>query len=67
MLDKDGMDYNQFEDLLKEIYKRNHISNTILLKMYLAPELNDPRFGLKKIFTEYYMFYLDNYFTLFID
>ncbi len=43
--------------MLNELLRRHYITNTTLLKMYLAPHLGD----LKKIFAEYFMLYLENF------
>jgi hypothetical protein len=46
--------YSDFLALIKQISKRIHISNWILLNKYLAPAQTDPQYQVKVIFAEYF-------------
>lgn len=50
--------------MLKSISIRHETSNRDLLWIYLAPKVTDPKYEVKRIFTEYFMFNLENYFAI---
>ena len=49
---------------MRSISIRHETSNRDLLWLYLAPKVTDQKYQLKRVFTEYFMFFLENYFAI---